>query len=82
MAATDAEARLGRWWRSWLHATNALILAGAVAAIAGWRPAGWLLVGVVAAGLAVGVAIGAAAYRRTMQRAWPRVEPLRDDDDW
>ena len=80
MTSTGADARLGRLWRLWLHATNALIVVGALGAVAGWRPAAWFLVAVVTGGLAVSLAIGAAAYKQTMRRPWPRVEPVRDDD--
>jgi hypothetical protein len=57
-----------------------LILVGVVAAVLGWRPSAWLLVGTVTALIWGRVAIAAVAYRWTMRRPWPQVQPLTDDD--
>jgi len=59
---------------------TAAMLAAAPAAVAGWRPAAWILAGVVAAFVASHVVISTVAFRRTMRRPWPRVEPVPDDD--
>jgi hypothetical protein len=72
--------RLEGLWRSLGTTGTGAILAGSVAALLGWRPSAWILVGVVALIVAGHIAIAAIAYRRIMRRPWPRVEPLADDD--
>jgi hypothetical protein len=57
-----------------------LILVGLLAAALGWGPSAWLLVATVTALIGSRLVIGAVAYRRTMRRPWPKVEPLPDDD--
>jgi hypothetical protein len=80
---TSPDAPLVRLWGRLGNVTTGLILVGAALALAGWRAAAWLLVGALAAVTAGHLAISAVAYRRTMRREWPRVEPLPDnDDDW
>jgi hypothetical protein len=69
-------------WRLLDAVGTAVLLAGLWPAAAGWRPAAWILVGAVTALVGGHIWISAAAYRRTMRRPWPRVEPLPDDDDW
>jgi hypothetical protein len=78
----SSDATLVRLWRQIGNATTALILLGALGALSGWRPSAWLLVGALTAVVAGHLAISAVAYRRTMRREWPRVEPLPNDDDW
>ena len=78
---TSSDATLVRLW-GWLgNVTTGLILVGGLLAVAGWRPSAWLLVGALGAVVTGHLAISAVAYRRTMRREWPRVEPLPDDDD-
>jgi uncharacterized membrane protein YoaK (UPF0700 family) len=79
---TFSDAALVRLWGRLGNVMTGLILLGALGAVAGWRPSAWLLVGALTAVVAGHLAISAVAYRRTMRREWPRVEPLPDDDDW
>ena len=75
---------LHRLWRLTTLGSHAVLAAGVVSAVvtaSSWRPAAWLLVGAVTLLMVSRVAIGAVAYRRLMNRPWPRVEPLPDDDD-
>jgi hypothetical protein len=70
-------------WNTLSRVFMGLLLAGAVAALADLRVAAWALAlagltGIVASHLG----ISAVAYRRTMRREWPQVEPLPADDDW
>ena len=74
-----------RLWRLWGRADILLQVAVALAVIAAIKGSPLLAFGVLAAVAArvvahVGVAV--VAYRRTMRRPWPEVEPLRDDDGW
>ena len=78
----SADATLVRLWGRVGNVTTTLILVGALGALSGWRPSAWLLVAALTAVVAGHLVISAIAYRRTMQREWPRVEPLPDDDDW
>jgi hypothetical protein len=78
----SSDATLARLWGGLGNLTTALILLGGLLAVAGWRPSAWLLVGTLTAVVAGHLAISAVAYRRTMRREWPRVEPLPHDDDW
>jgi hypothetical protein len=73
---------LVRLWNIVDTASKVLVVVGGAGALAGWKTAAWMLVAGVA-GAAVGhLAIGLAAYRRTMRGPWPRVAPMPDDDDW
>jgi hypothetical protein len=54
----------------------------AIAALASWDPSAWILVTALGALIAIHVAVGAIAYRRTMRCPWPAVQPVPDDDDW
>ena len=45
------------------------------------RRAALIAIGAFAAVLATHLLVGVAEYRRTMQRPWPDVPPLSDDDD-
>jgi hypothetical protein len=79
--STRHDPALHRLWR-WLDAVGTgVILGGIYAAAAGWRPAAWILIASVTTLVAGHIWISTAAYRRTMSRPWPRVEPLPDDDD-
>jgi hypothetical protein len=61
-----------------------LLLYGSVAAgfLLESRAAAFVALTALAATLAVHLVISIVAYRRTMRREWPRVEPITDDDDW
>jgi integral membrane sensor domain MASE1 len=74
--------RLGSLWQVLGTAVTGAIVVAAFAAIAGWGPAGWILVAAVAAAVVGHVVIAALRYRQVMRRPWPKVEPLTDDDDW
>jgi hypothetical protein len=70
-------------WNALSRPFTALLAAAAIAALAELRTAAWALAlagltGIVASHLG----ISAVAYRRTMRREWPQVEPLPADDDW
>ena len=74
------EKGLQRLWRRLDLVFKAVLVAGAVAAASGWRPAAAVLLAALAGLVGSHVAIGVVAYRRTMRRPWPRVEPLPDED--
>ena len=72
-----------RLWLLSLPVYDAVFLACALAAVfAGWRPAAFVIVAAFTMLLAVHLLVGAVAYRRVMNRPWPRVRPLDDDDEW
>lgn len=75
-----ADDRLQALWAAVDKATRAALVIGAAGALAGWSPGAWILVPALGAQLAGHLAISVLAYRRTMRREWPRVEPLPDDD--
>jgi hypothetical protein len=58
------------------------VIALGLAAVAGWRWAGYLLIVALGLRLAAHLAVGVAGFRRVMNRPWPRVEPRAGDDDW
>ena len=58
------------------------VIALGLAAVAGWRWAGYLLIVALGLRLAAHLAAGVAGFRSVMNRPWPRVEPRPDDDDW
>jgi threonine/homoserine/homoserine lactone efflux protein len=45
------------------------------------RVAAWAVVAIITAEFAIWLGISIVAYRSTMRREWPKVEPLPDDDD-
>jgi hypothetical protein len=61
---------------------TAVLVAGILAALAGFRVGAYLMLGALCGTLSVHLAVAVVGYRRTMARPWPRVEPLDDDDDW
>jgi hypothetical protein len=68
---------------SWVNLlTPGVLLVGAFGAVVEWRPGGYILVVGLTLSVVVNVAIGVVAYYGTMNRPWPRVQPLTDDDDW
>ena len=71
---------LTRLWRLAAQLFGAVMAAAACAALAGWRPAAWILPSALAALLATHLGVSAVAYRRTMRREWPKVAPVPDDD--
>lgn len=72
--------RLDALWHVLGTVVTGAIILGAFAAVAGWGPSAWILVGVVAASVAGHIVMAAVRYRRTMRRPWPQVEPLADDE--
>jgi uncharacterized protein (DUF58 family) len=59
----------------------ALLVGGAYSAALGWRP-GAILMLTALLGLLVGhLVTGFSEYRRLMNRPWPQVSPLEEDDD-
>jgi hypothetical protein len=46
------------------------------------RVAAFVVVGALVATLIVHIAVALLTYHHVMQREWPKVEPLDDDDDW
>lgn len=58
------------------------LVGGAYGAAFGWRPGAMLMIGAVAGKVLLHVTAGLIHYRATMQRPWPKVRPLEDDDDW
>jgi hypothetical protein len=58
-----------------------VVVAAGIAAAAGWRPAGYLLIAAFGGRLAAHLAAGFANFRATMDRPWPQVQPRPDDDD-
>lgn len=64
------------------YGTLCLMAAGVGGALLGWRPSAFLLVGYIVLQLAVHLALGTIGYRSLMEREWPKVRPLEDDDDW
>lgn len=79
MAQPRSDGLDGLWHVLGTLVTGGIVI-GAFAAVAGWGPSAWILVGLVAAAVAGHVAIAAVRYRRIMRRPWPKVEPLTDDD--
>ena len=60
---------------------DVLLFAGAGAAALAWRPAAAVMVAGLAGVIGVHLLVGVAGYRTVMQRPWPKVPPLQDDDD-
>jgi len=69
-------------WRQLDVAFTALLLIGAFVAAGGSRAGAWLLLAALSGLVVSHLAISVVAYRRTMSRPWPRVQPLRDDPVW
>jgi hypothetical protein len=64
-------------------AFDLLLLVGALAAALSWRPGAALMLTGATGLLAAHLFIGVSAYRAAMNRPWPAVQPLvEDDDDW
>ena len=72
--------RLSAFW-AWLDVVfSGVLILGILLLVVSWRPAAVLVVGGLGGLFAGHIAIGAVAYRRTMRRPWPKVEPVPDDD--
>jgi hypothetical protein len=68
---------------SWINlVAPGLLLVGAYGAVFEWRPGAYVMVAALTLSVFANLAVGALAYRQTMNCPWPRVQPLRDDDDW
>lgn len=61
---------------------EAMLVAGIVGAVFGWRPSAVLLVASVVVFVAFHLVAGVSIFRRTMARPWPPVPPVEDDDWW
>jgi hypothetical protein len=72
---------LGNWFVGAGYAlTMALLLGGLFIAMAGARVGAYLLLAGLGLQLTGDLAFGLLSYRNTMQRPWPQVAPLTDDD--
>jgi hypothetical protein len=81
-SASDLRPTAARFFAGPADAWFALtLIAAGIAAAAGWRPAGYLLIAAFGIRLAAHLAAGFANFRATMERPWPRVEPRPQDDD-
>jgi hypothetical protein len=59
-----------------------LIVVGISAAFLGWRRGAFVAVAGAFLTFSWHLAVGVWGYRRVMSRAWPKVPPIEDDDDW
>jgi hypothetical protein len=60
----------------------ALAMIGIVLALVGSDVAAAILIAGLAIQIVTDTAVGVRGYRATMNRQWPQVAPLADDDDW
>ena len=63
-------------------AFSAATVAGALTAVAGWRPGVVIMLAGFVGTLAAHLLVGISGYRRAMRRPWPDVRPLVDEDEW
>jgi hypothetical protein len=70
-----------RIWASTDSFALLALLVGLYGGGLGWRPAAWILLGALTLRIGSHLVIGTIAYRRTMRREWPAVEPVPFDDD-
>jgi hypothetical protein len=59
-----------------------LLVSGVLVALLGRRVGAYLAISGITATLAVHLGLGIAGYREVMNRPWPEVAPLDDEDDW
>ena len=59
-----------------------LIVGGIGAAFLGFHWGAFVAVAGVFLTFSWHLAVGILGYRRVMSRAWPKVTPIEDDDDW
>ncbi len=64
-----------------LPAFDLLLFVGAFGAALSWRAGAFLMLTGVGGLLTAHLFIGVSAYRETMNRPWPPVKPLPDNDD-
>lgn len=57
-------------------------MSGVYAAAFGHRFGAYLLLSGFALTLVIHLALGVVGYREVMNRPWPQVPPLEDDDEW
>jgi hypothetical protein len=68
---------------SWVNfVTPGLLLVGAYGAVLEWKPGAYLMLAALTISVVANLAVGILAYRAVMNRPWPKVRPLTDDDDW
>jgi len=80
MKREDAPLALRLYGYALLGLTFTLI-GGIYAALLGWRTGAFVAVGAFGFRVTLDVAQGVIVYRRTMNRPWPSVRPLQEDDD-
>ena len=80
---TQAWSSRARCWRpiGWSGSPNYWRSSSAASRPPGRRWGAYLLMGDVTAQVGIHLAVGVAAYRDVMRRAWPTVAPLEDWDD-
>jgi hypothetical protein len=79
---TTPQPRLREVFASINLVTPGLLVVGAYGALLEWRPAAYLLLAAVTVLVFANLAVGVLAYRSAMNRPWPPIRPLRDEDDW
>ena len=57
------------------------MLIGVLSAMNGDPFGAWIMLGAVCGFVLMHLSVGLVFYRRTMNRPWPKVPPLVDDDD-
>ena len=62
--------------------TPGVLVVGAYGALLDWEPAAYLLLAALSVLVLANLGVGVLAYRGVMNRPWPAVRPLGDDDDW
>jgi uncharacterized iron-regulated membrane protein len=80
-ADADAVKRSQRIAVYFLPAFDLLLLVGAFGALVSWRPGAFLMVTGAVGLFVTHLFIGISVYREAMNRPWPSVRPLPDDDD-
>jgi hypothetical protein len=68
---------------AWVNlVTPGVLGVGTFGAILEWKPAAYLLVAALSVLVFANLGVGVLAYRAAMNRPWPAVRALGDDDDW
>jgi hypothetical protein len=57
------------------------LIGGVYSALLGWRPGAFLAIAGLSGTVVFHLVGGLIEYRRTMNRPWPKVPPLDDEDD-
>ncbi len=80
MTATNSTV-LYRLWALASPLFTLVIAAGALSAVAHWRPGAYLAVGGLTGLIGFRCALAVLEYRRVMSRPWPKVAPLTGEWD-